>query len=178
MTVLCCICNVMYVVCVEYLWQCPLSVVYACTVLYVLQCPFNCCVYTSTCIEGAVVMSIECEFLWYSNSDIMIIPVSLPVNWGNTLTRNKPTTGVALLVIIACSSISGSSVMCFLRSCQVKNAWCQYLYRGGANISAGCLSVNLPPCCFAASLASQSPLRKKREWVWSNAYIYGPCPRG
>ena len=46
--------------------------VYVCTVLDVLQCPLKCCVYTPTCIEEAVVMSIECEFLWYSNDDIMI----------------------------------------------------------------------------------------------------------
>ena len=46
--------------------------VYACTVLYVLQSPLKCCVYTSTCIQEAVVMSIECEFLWYSNNDIMV----------------------------------------------------------------------------------------------------------
>lgn len=31
----------------------------------------------SCSIEEAVVMSIECEFLWYSNSDIMTIPARL-----------------------------------------------------------------------------------------------------
>ena len=43
--------------------------VYACTVLYMLQCPLRCCVHTSTCTEEAVVMSIECDFLWYTNND-------------------------------------------------------------------------------------------------------------
>ena len=31
--------------------------------------------YTSTCIGEAVVISIESEFLWYSNNDIIILNI-------------------------------------------------------------------------------------------------------
>ena len=72
--------------------------VYACTVLYVLQCPLKCCVYTSTCIAEAVVMSIECEFLWNTNNDIMIKTARPPLNWGNTLPSNKTTPWSGLKV--------------------------------------------------------------------------------
>ena len=82
-------CTVLYLVPVVMSLEC---FVYVYTVLYVLQCPLKCYVYTSTCFEEAVVMSMECEFLWYGNNDIMLLPARLHDSWGDTLTRNNTTT--------------------------------------------------------------------------------------